>query len=133
MYHVGFAVPASQFESIVSWYQAALAPIGYSKQMEFPGQAVGFGPSKHELPFWVSAKAPEPKEGEKPYKVGIHLAFKAKDHETVNEFYEEAIKAGGVCNGKPGLRKEYHPNYYGAFVLVPVGNNVEVVDHTPRN
>ena len=112
--HVGFAVSPSKFESIVSWYITALAPLGYAKQMEFPGQAVGFGPSEGEAPFWIAAK-----EDEKG--VGMHLAFRAKDHETVDRFHEEAIKAGGTCNGKPGLRAQYHPNYYGAFVLDPVG------------
>ena len=29
------------------------------------------------------------------------------------------------------MREIYHPNYYGAFVLDPDGNNVEAVCHTP--
>lgn len=112
--HVGFAVSPSKFESLISWYITALAPLGYAKQMEFPGQAVGFGPSEGQASFWISVK-----ENEKG--VGMHLALRAKDHETVDRFHEEAIKAGGTCNGKPGLRAQYHPNYYGAFVLDPVG------------
>jgi catechol 2,3-dioxygenase-like lactoylglutathione lyase family enzyme len=111
--HVGFSVPPSQFESIVAWYVAALGPLGHAKQIEFPGQAVGFGPSKETAPFWIAAK--------EDAKCGsLHLAFKAKDHATVDKFHEEATKAGGTCNGKPGLR-EYHPNYYGAYVLDPLG------------
>lgn len=49
------------------------------------------------------------------------------DRATVDAFHKAAIDAGGTCNGKPGLRPEYHENYYGAFVLDPVGNNVELV------
>ncbi|KAF2194254.1 glyoxalase/bleomycin resistance protein/dioxygenase [Zopfia rhizophila CBS 207.26] len=113
--HFGFAVPPSQFEEIINWYLAALAPIGYAKQMEFPGQAVGLGPSKYEPHFWIAAKE-DATSGS-----GFHLAFKAKDHAAVDKFYEEAIKAGGKDNGKPGLRADYHPKYYGAFVLDPVG------------
>jgi hypothetical protein len=112
--HVFFPVPPSQFDSMVAWYLAALAPLGYVKQLDNPGQAVGFGPGKGDAPFWITAK--EDAKGS-----GIHLAFRAKDHETVDRFYEEAIKAGGTCDGKPGLRTRYHPNYYVAYVLDPMG------------
>jgi len=60
----------------------------------------------------------------------IHLAFQAKDRETVERFYAAAIAAGGKDNGKPGLRP-YHPQYYGAFVIDPDGNNIEAVFHGP--
>ncbi|KAF2258994.1 Glyoxalase/Bleomycin resistance protein/Dihydroxybiphenyl dioxygenase [Lojkania enalia] len=123
--HVGFAVPPSRFDTIIAFYNAALTPIGYFKQHEFPGQAVGFGPSKAETPFWIAAR-------EDANPSGFHLAFRAKDHETVQRFHEEALKAGGTCNGKPGLREMYHPNYYAAFVIDPAGNNLEVVDHLPH-
>jgi catechol 2,3-dioxygenase-like lactoylglutathione lyase family enzyme len=58
----------------------------------------------------------------------IHLAFQAKDEEMVRAAYQEGLKAGGTDNGKPGLR-EYHPGYYGAFLLDPEGNNIEAVFH----
>ncbi len=49
----------------------------------------------------------------------------------VDAFHEAAIAAGGHDNGHPGLRPEYHPTYYGAFVLDPDGNNIEAVRHGP--
>jgi predicted lactoylglutathione lyase len=49
------------------------------------------------------------------------------DRETVDAFHKAALLAGGKCNGPPGLRPEYHESYYGAFVLDPLGNNVEMV------
>ena len=55
-----------------------------------------------------------------------HLAFQAKDRETVDAFYSAALAQGGRDNGPPGLRP-YHPGYYAAFVLDPDGNNIEVV------
>lgn len=58
-----------------------------------------------------------------------HLAFQAKDHETVDRFHAAAIAAGGKDNGAPGERASYHPGYYGAFALDPDGNNVEAVYH----
>ena len=45
----------------------------------------------------------------------------------MDEFYKAAFAAGGKDNGKPGLRPEYHENYYGAFVLDPDGYNIEAV------
>jgi catechol 2,3-dioxygenase-like lactoylglutathione lyase family enzyme len=113
--HVSLLVPPSKFESIVAWYVATLAPLGYSKQHEYNGQAVGLGPAKDQAKFWIGAKGKEDSNG-----AGVHIAFRANDNETVDKFHEEGIKAGGQDNGKPGLRM-YHPNYYGAFVLDPLG------------
>ena len=59
-----------------------------------------------------------------------HLAFQAKDRDTVKRFHVQAIEAGGKDNGPPGER-QYHPGYYAAFVLDPDGNNIEVVHHGP--
>ncbi|WEK52418.1 MAG: VOC family protein [Candidatus Kaistia colombiensis] len=59
-----------------------------------------------------------------------HIAFQAKDPATVDAFHATGLKAGGRDNGAPGLR-DYHPNYYAAFLLDPAGNNIEVVNHGP--
>lgn len=72
---------------------------------------------------------------ESPAAVGkltgrCHLAFQAKDEAMVNAFYKAALESGGSDNGAPGYR-EYHPDYYGAFVLDPDGNNIEAVFHGP--
>ena len=48
----------------------------------------------------------------------------------MERFHAAALAAGGKDNGAPGERK-YHPGYYGAFVLDPDGNNIEVVFHGP--
>ena len=60
----------------------------------------------------------------------LHLAFQARDRETVDAFYEAALAAGGRDNGAPGERR-YHPGYYAAYVLDPEGNNIEAVYHGP--
>lgn len=57
-----------------------------------------------------------------------HLAFQAQDQAMVDSFYKAALAHGGKDNGAPGLR-DYHPGYYGAFVLDPDGNNIEAVFH----
>jgi catechol 2,3-dioxygenase-like lactoylglutathione lyase family enzyme len=58
-----------------------------------------------------------------------HLAFPASDNGTVDAFHRDAIQAGYRDNGPPGERTIYHAGYYGAFVLDPDGNNIEVVNH----
>ncbi|GEN10003.1 lactoylglutathione lyase [Myxococcus fulvus] len=60
----------------------------------------------------------------------VHLAFQAKDRDTVHRIYEAALAAGGKDNGAPGERP-YHPGYYAAFMLDPDGNNIEAVFHGP--
>jgi len=59
----------------------------------------------------------------------LHMAFPAGDRAAVDAFHRDALAAGYRDNGGPGLRPEYHPGYYGAFVLDPDGNNVELVFH----
>ena len=58
----------------------------------------------------------------------VHVAFPATENATVDEFHRTALAAGYADNGAPGERP-YHPGYYGAFVLDPDGNNIEVVNH----
>jgi catechol 2,3-dioxygenase-like lactoylglutathione lyase family enzyme len=65
---------------------------------------------------------------DRPVTENVHLAFPAADNATVDEFHRALVAAGYRDNGAPGER-EYHPGYYGAFVLDPDGNNVEVVCH----
>ncbi|MDX1734219.1 MAG: VOC family protein [Halioglobus sp.] len=62
----------------------------------------------------------------------LHLAFRAKNREQVESFYSAAIEAGAKDNGAPGLRPQYHSNYYAAFVIGPDGHNIEVVCHEPE-
>ncbi|MFL6663958.1 MAG: VOC family protein, partial [Rhizobacter sp.] len=62
----------------------------------------------------------------------IHIAFRVSSRAAVDAFYKAALAAGGKDNGAPGLRPQYHPNYYGAFVLDPDGHNIEAVCHDPQ-
>jgi catechol 2,3-dioxygenase-like lactoylglutathione lyase family enzyme len=59
----------------------------------------------------------------------VHLAFAVADDAVVEEFHRVALAAGYRDNGGPGERSEYHPGYYGAYVLDPDGHNVEAVCH----
>jgi predicted lactoylglutathione lyase len=57
----------------------------------------------------------------------VHIAFAAKDRTAVDRFHKDGLKAGGRDNGKPGVRADYGPEYYAAFLVDPDGNNVEAV------
>nr|WP_231379237.1 VOC family protein [Candidatus Solirubrobacter pratensis] len=59
----------------------------------------------------------------------VHIAFPADENATVDAFHAAAIEAGHRSNGEPGERAIYHPGYYGAYVLDPDGNNIELVNH----
>jgi len=104
------------------FYVEALKPLGYKIIMEFP-EGVGLGVGG-KPDFWIAKGEPAPK--------GIHIAFASPDRKTVDAFYKAAIAAGGRDNGPPGIRAHYHPNYYGAFVYDPEGNNTEAVCHRPE-
>ncbi|KAJ6121036.1 glyoxalase family protein [Penicillium sp. IBT 18751x] len=116
--HLVITAPAARFEEVVQWYTKTLSPLGYIELHRYPG-VVGLGPDGH-ADFWISAK-------ESWAKSPIHIGFSATDHATVDAFHKAGIDAGGECNGPPGLRPQYHPNYYGAFLLDPLGNNIEAV------
>ncbi|MBC3880681.1 VOC family protein [Undibacterium sp. LX40W] len=120
------------------FYQAALAPLGYSLYFEgnYGMNIVGFSypdPSEADgkkVDVWF-IDGPSPYGGA-PATTGCHLAWRAKNRAEVDAFYEAAMAAGGRDNGGPGLRPDYHPNYYGAFVIDPEGNNIEAVCHLPE-
>ena|SRR5882724_674034 len=61
---------------------------------------------------------------------GVHIAFAAPDRASVDAFYREALRVGGRDAGPPGLRPQYSPTYYGAFVFDPDGNKIEAVTGT---
>jgi predicted lactoylglutathione lyase len=79
----------------------------------------GFGPQQGAA-FWLY---PATKASESL----VHVAFSATDRRAVDRFHAAGLKAGGRDQGRPGLRTDYSPNYYAAFLLDPDGNNVEAV------
>jgi catechol 2,3-dioxygenase-like lactoylglutathione lyase family enzyme len=74
--------------------------------------------------LWVDVGEPESHSH-------VHLAFQAKDRESVDRFHTAVLAAGGRDNGGPGER-DYHPGYYAAFAFDPDGNNIEAVNHGPH-
>jgi catechol 2,3-dioxygenase-like lactoylglutathione lyase family enzyme len=119
--HTGYMV--SDLEKSVAFYTKALAPIGYTLMLQFPGVA-GFG-AGGKPDFWIHGDGTH-----KPHDK-LHIAFRAAGRAEVRKFYEAAIAAGGTDNGAPGERPQYHEHYYAAFVRDLDGHNVEVVCHDP--
>ena len=123
--HIGF--PVSDYARAKAFYAAALAPLGYVLVMETGGDsnesgapAAGFGMSG-KPDFWIG--------GEGRLNKPLHVAIAAESRNLVDAFHRAAVAAGGSDNGPPGLRPQYHPNYYAAFVLDPDGHNIEAVCH----
>src|SRR5262252_10717489 len=112
--HISLRV--QDLERVLTFYKAALAPIGYEVVMQHPGGA-GLGePGKPDL--WLTPT-------DKPL-LATHVAFRTS-RARVDAFHAAAVAAGGVDNGPPGVRVDYHPHYYAAYVIDPEGNNIEVV------
>jgi len=119
--HVTIGV--SNIERSKKFYDRALRPLGITRLYAEDERFAGYGVNPKAF-FWIGSR--------KTPQIGAHIAFTAQDRTTVDRFHDEAIAAGGKDNGPPGIRRNYHPNYYGAFVLDPDGHNIEAVCHAPQ-
>jgi catechol 2,3-dioxygenase-like lactoylglutathione lyase family enzyme len=126
--HIG--IRTCHFPASNAFYQAIMAAMGGGQKMQVPMEhtqgkhILGFG---RDMPvFWLTevdgATNASPQ----------HIAFAARNRAEVDAFHKAALAAGGVDNGAPGLRPQYHPDYYGAFAFDPDGNNIEAVCHKPE-
>jgi catechol 2,3-dioxygenase-like lactoylglutathione lyase family enzyme len=115
------SVRVQDFPRLLAFYRDALAPIGYSVIMEYPG-AVGLGAhGKPDLWLMQTEQAVN----------ATHVALSSARRDLIDAFHAAGLAAGGTDNGPPGLRVDYHPTYYAAYVRDPEGNNIEVVCHAP--
>jgi catechol 2,3-dioxygenase-like lactoylglutathione lyase family enzyme len=120
--HVTIGV--SDIEQSKQFYDRALLPLGITRLHAEGDQFAGYGISPKAF-FWIGWRNTP--------QTGAHIAFTAQDRATVDRFHDEAIAAGGIDNGPPGIRPHYHPGYYGAFVLDPDGHNIEAVCHARQS
>jgi catechol 2,3-dioxygenase-like lactoylglutathione lyase family enzyme len=121
--HLG--IQCADMDASASFYDRVLAPLGGSRQMDY-GVAIGYG-TPERPDFWLSAF--DSGDGFRE----SHIAFAAADRASVRAFFEAAVGAGAEVLHEPRVWPEYHPNYYGAFVRDPDGNNVEAVCHGPAD
>lgn len=124
------SVGVTNMKRAKAFYDAALSPLGMTPiyPVEIKGQLVGVGYGQAGKPsFWIQL----PINGQAASMGnGVHIAFNAANRAAVDAFFLAAMEHGGVEDGRPGLRTEYHPDYYGAFVRDPDGNKIEAVSHT---
>jgi catechol 2,3-dioxygenase-like lactoylglutathione lyase family enzyme len=116
----------------VAFYDAVLAPLDMQRCItgdpDWDRIAAGWGlyedRGARELGFWVGQPFDQ-----KPASVGngSMVAFTARTWQAVDDFYAAALAHGGVCEGPPGLRLHYAPDFYAAYVRDPDGNKVAAV------
>ena len=114
--HVGIRV--KDLDASVRFYTTALDPLGFELTSRDESSA-SFG-ARGTYTLWLLGGAPGA-------TTPVHLAFTAGSRPAVDAFYREGLKAQGRDNGAPGVRKDYSPDYYAAFLFDPDGNNVEAV------
>ncbi len=121
-------VSVSDFERAMLFYKPVMAAIGVEPRFV-----------EAEIPWAGWQSAPEPRPLfiiRRPYNQQPHhpgngqmVAFLASTREVVNQVHAIALANGGTCDGKPGLRPEYHANYYGAYFRDLDGNKLCIACH----
>ena len=115
--HLSFKV--SNVEKSKAFYDAVLAVFGYDEGFSNENFAMYKHPQdKSIVGFQVGEVS------------SLHFAFRGEKKQVIDDFYKAAIAAGGKDNGAPGIRENYGPDYYAAFVFDPDGNNIEAVTHS---
>ncbi len=120
LHHISFAV--KDLEKSAAFYDSALEPLGYRRVCQAKN-FIGYGIEDGKDKFAIASKG----DSVSSPSSGFHLAFSAKNRDAVDLFYSAALENGGKNNGAPGLREQYGPNYYAAFVIDPDGYHVEAV------
>jgi catechol 2,3-dioxygenase-like lactoylglutathione lyase family enzyme len=118
--HVVFGV--SDYAASKAFFLQALGPLGVAVVLEGPLGIELSTDGKSSLCLCPTTETP----------AHLHLAFTAANRQQVDAFHRAALEAGGSDNGAPGLRPQYHANYYAAFVIGPDGHNIEAVCHEPQ-
>ena len=111
------------------FYDAVLRPLGMVRIVDFEQRGSDYGAMAGSLGVEFTVTV-EPSDS-LPSR-GMHLCFRAPDRAAVQAFHAAALFSGGRNDGEPGLRPQYHPDYFAAFVMDPDGHRVEAVCHAPQ-
>jgi len=118
------SIQCADVAASAAFYDAVLPSVGGGRILDF-GEVIGFGVGG-KPDFWIGPVAETGVAAR-----DVHIAFVAPDRKSVEAFHDAAVVAGAEVLHAPRVWPEYHPNYYGAFVRDPDGNNVEAVCHAP--
>jgi catechol 2,3-dioxygenase-like lactoylglutathione lyase family enzyme len=118
------SIQCADFGASAAFYDAFLAPLGGRRVLDL-AELIGYGVPPM-LDFCIGAQTTGDGFRES------HLAFSAGTRSAVDASFAAAVELGAEVLHEPRLWPEYHPNYYGAFVRDPDGNNVEAVCHQPE-
>ena len=124
-------VSVADFERALAFHSAVMESLGVALRFcERDKPWAGWHSAGASRPFFVICK---PFDG-RPHDPGNGqmVAFAAADRATVRAAYQSALAHGGTCEGPPGLRPQYHANYYGAYFRDPDGNKFCVACHAPE-
>lgn len=102
------------------FYDAALAPLGYSR-VSASDTSIGYGKDGAASLWVLPSRSPVRADPDS----GLHICLVAPTRRSVQGFHRAALAAGGSDNGKAGLRADYGPGYYAAFVIDPDGYRIE--------
>ena len=114
-----FSIGVRDVAKAKRFYDAAMTPLGYAC-LSADESSLGYG--KEGVVFWINSV--ERPVADDP-KSGLHFCFAAPNRASVAAFHAAALAHGGRDNGEPGLRKDYGPHYYAAFVFDPEGYRLE--------
>lgn len=117
--HVSLAVP--DLAASTAFYDDLLATLDLKRLVTRDG-TVGYG--KRYPEFWLNAR---PEMAPVPDDSGVHVCLRGRSRAVIEAFHAAALAGGGGDDGAPGLRPEYSPGYFAAFVRDPDGNRIEAV------
>lgn len=119
----------TDFNRALSFYAPILEALGHEPKFSEPPNMAGWMPatSPHKL-FVICRPFDERPAGSGN---GSMVAFAATRRAQVDQCHTAALQNGSACEGQPGLRPHYHPDYYGAYFRDPDGNKICVVCHRP--
>ena len=124
--HVSIGV--KDLEASRTFYDAVLRPLGIVRIVDFQQRGSDYGAMAGQLgvEFTITRESVDSLPSR-----GMHVCFRAPDRAAVEAFHAAAVRCGGRSDGEPGLRPQYHPDYYAAFVIDPDGPRIEAVCHAP--
>jgi catechol 2,3-dioxygenase-like lactoylglutathione lyase family enzyme len=103
------------------FYDAFFAPLGHANAWNQPTE-MAYGPRGESRQFFIY-----PVEGEQVAGLGAHIAFAGDSRSAIDAAFQAAVEKGATVVRKAGEHPDIAPDYYGAVLLDPDGNKLEVV------